>query len=182
MISEGLPTPTGPIAQVMKVPTGILLIELSDILFELRWWILAAIVLVLADLWFGLRVSRKNDVEIRFSRAWRRTFNKFVDYILYVVLGTTLAMAAGPSLEVNPVQIASIILIFCYAFEIDSIYSHVCQLHGVKKKISVFKVLWLMLTLRFNELRKLDSTNSTKEVDNLQPIEKDNNEQEQDSI
>lgn len=178
MLTEPLPTTSGAIAQIMKIPAGVLLIELSDILFELRWWILAAIVLVLADLWFGIRVSRKKELEIRFSRAWRRTFNKFIDYILYVVLGTTLAMSIGPSLEIKPLQIASLILIFCYAFEIDSIGSHICQLHGVKKKVSIFKILWLILTLRFKEIRDLSkSLESSEEVDNLKPIEPNTNEQ-----
>lgn len=173
---------TETVSRTFKVSLSSLLIEVGDILFELRWWILAAFGLILADLWFGIRVSKKKGIEVRRSSAGRRTFNKFIDYVLYIVLGTTLAMALGQPWDIRPVYIASGILILCYAFEIDSIYSHVCYLHGAKKEISIFKVIWLILTLRFKELRELENIATNKrEIDNLQaPTDNENiNTQEQ---
>lgn len=123
------------------------------------------------------RYQRKKNIEIRRSSAGRRTFNKFIDYILYIVLGTTLSMAIAEPWHINPITVASVILALCYVFEIDSIYSHICFLHGAKKDISIFKVIWWVLTLRFKELRKLDNIKAHREeVDNLEvPLEDSEN-------
>ena len=155
---------------------------MGDVLFQLRWWILAAFALILADLWFGIQVSKKKSIEIRRSSAGRRTFNKFIDYILYIVLGTTLSMAIAEPWHINPITVASVILALCYAFEIDSIYSHVCFLHGAKKEISIFKVIWLVLTLRFKGLRELDNIKTHREeVDNLEAPSDSENSNPQDN-
>lgn len=167
---------TETVSRTFKVSLSTLFVEVGDILFELRWWILAAFGLILADLWFGIRVSRKKGIEIRRSSAGRRTFNKFIDYILYIVLGTTLAMSIGQPWEIKPIYIASCILALCYSFEIDSIYSHVCFLHGAKKKVSIFKVIWMIITLRFKELRELENISPSEDRDNLQaPINSEEN-------
>lgn len=159
---------TETVSRSLKLSMSAFLIEIGNILFELRWFILAAFGLILADLWFGIQVSRKKGIEIRRSSAGRRTFNKFIDYILYIVLGTTLAMSIAQPWHINPLYIASGILLLCYAFEIDSIYSHICFLHGAKKKVSIFKVIWYILTLRFKELRELENIATSKdETDNL---------------
>ena len=163
---------TETVSRTFKVSLSTLVIEVGDILFQLRWFILAAFALILADLWFGIQVSRKKGIEIRRSSAGRRTFNKFIDYILYIVLGTTLAMSIAQPWNIEPIYISAGILILCYGFEIDSIYSHICYLHGAKKEISIFKVLWLVLTLRFRELRDLENIATHKdETDNLRAPE-----------
>lgn len=167
---------TETVSRTFKVSLSTLFVEVGNILFELRWWILAAFGLILADLWFGIRVSRKKGIEIRRSSAGRRTFNKSIDYILYIVLGTTLAMSIGQPWEIKPIYIASCILALCYSFEIDSIYSHVCFLHGAKKKVSIFKVIWMIITLRFKELRELENISPSEDRDNLQaPINSEEN-------
>lgn len=137
--------------------------ELMNVMMEIRWWVFLAFIFVLADLWFGIRVSKMKGLKIRYSSAGRRTLNKFVDYFLYILLGTSLGMALSQSYEgLNPVIIASTILAFCYAFEIDSIYDHICYIHGKKKTISIWRALWLIITFRFGDLR---------DIDNLKPIE-----------
>ena len=69
--------------------------ECTQILYDLRWMIVLAIILILSDLWFGLSASRLHNIEIRKSRAGRRTLNKIVDYICYVLLGAVLGKAIG---------------------------------------------------------------------------------------
>ena len=59
--------------------------ECTQILYDLRWMIILAIILILSDLWFGLSASRLQKIEIRKSRAGRRTLNKIVDYILSLI-------------------------------------------------------------------------------------------------
>lgn len=150
-------------ARGLKFSLSSIVAEVGEVLYDLRWFILTAFALIMADLWFGINVSRKRGVEIRRSSAGRRTLNKFIDYILYIVLGTTLSMAVAPAWDLNPLHVASAILILCYAFEMDSIYSHICYLHGAKKKVSIFKILWYIITLRFKDLRNLDEFKPDKE-------------------
>ena len=52
---------------------------------------------------FGLSASRLQKIEIRKSRAGRRTLNKIVDYICYVLLGAVLGKAIGEPYGMNPI-------------------------------------------------------------------------------
>lgn len=129
--------------------------ESQYILFELRWMLLLAMALILADFWFGISVSKYLGKPIRKSRACRRTLNKFVDYLCYLLVAAFLGMALGDPLGLKPVNIAMVSLLMCYGFEIDSIYSHVCELHGVKNGVSIWRILILLITLRFNSLKDI---------------------------
>lgn len=130
--------------------------ELLDIIYDLRWWLILAFVLIVADLWFGIRAAKLRGEEIRKSSAGRRTLNKFVDYLLYIIVGTSIGMAIGQPYGFNPMIVSCTLLALCYAFEVDSIYGHICQLHSVNKKISIWKAIWLVVTFRFSELKELD--------------------------
>ncbi len=50
--------------------------ECTQTLHDLRWMIVLAIILILSDLWFGISASRVQGIEIRKSRAGRKTLNK----------------------------------------------------------------------------------------------------------
>lgn len=126
--------------------------ECMGILYDLRWMILLAAILILTDLWFGISASKYLKVEIRKSRAGRRTFNKIIDYICYLLIGATIGKAIGEPYGLEPINIAITVLVFCYAFEIDSIYSHICTLHGIDKKFSIWKLLWYIITFKYKEL------------------------------
>jgi hypothetical protein len=115
--------------------------EYVDIMIQLRWMLFLALVLILADLWFGCKASVKQNIPIRRSRAGRRTANKVVDYLVYILLGTSLGKALAEPYGINPITFSVSVLFLCYAFEIDSIYSHICVLHGIKKKISIWSLL-----------------------------------------
>lgn len=141
----------------------IFLRELYSILYDLRWWIVLALVLILADLWFGIRAASNRGETIRKSSAGRRTLNKFIDYILYLVVGTSIGMAIGQPYGFNPIIISCTLLALCYAFEVDSIYEHICELHGVDKRINIWKAVWLIITFRFSELKELDKLKPVNE-------------------
>lgn len=146
-----------PLAKFTLSGSLVFLNELMNIIYDIRWWIFLAVVLVMADLWFGLRVSKAKGIVIRKSSAGRRTLNKMIDYFLYILIGTSFGMALGKPYELNPMIVACTILFFCYAFEIDSIYEHICYLHGFEKKISIWKTIWLIITFRFQDLKNLDN-------------------------
>ena len=126
--------------------------ECTQILYDLRWMIILAIILILSDLWFGLSASRLQHIGIRKSRAGRRTLNKIVDYICYVLLGAVLGKAIGEPYGMNPIVVSITVMVLCYCFEVDSIYGHICEIHGIKKRYSIWRILFKLLTFRFKDL------------------------------
>jgi hypothetical protein len=126
--------------------------ECTQIIYDLRWMILLAIILILSDLWFGISASRVQDIVIRKSRAGRRTLNKLVDYICYILLGAVIGKAIGEPYGVDPIGVSITIMILCYCFEIDSIYGHICEIHGIKKRYSIWRILFKLLTLKFKDV------------------------------
>lgn len=116
--------------------------EAAGALWELRWMVVLSLALILGDLWFGVSAARKRGEKIRLSRAGRRTLNKAVDYLTYLLLGCILGLAILEPLGFGGhVVSAAIALGLGCLFEIDSIVGHVCEIHGVKIRFSVWKVL-----------------------------------------
>lgn len=126
--------------------------ECTTMVYELRWMIILALILIISDLHFGLEVSRMKGLEIRKSRAGRRTLNKCIDYICYIVLGAVLGKAFGEPYGFNGKVIAITVMALCYYFEMDSIYGHICELHGIKKRYSILKILLKVLSFKFKDL------------------------------
>lgn len=142
--------------------------ECYAIIFDLRWMILLALVLILSDLWFGISVSRMQGTEIRKSRAGRRTLNKVIDYLCYVLLGAVIGKAVGDPYGLNPITVSITIMVLCYCFEIDSIYNHICELHGIKKRYSIWVILWKFITFKFKDVGEAfqDMRNQSKDFKN----------------
>lgn len=126
--------------------------ECTQILYDLRWMILLAIILILSDLWFGISASRVQGIAIRKSKAGRRTLNKLVDYICYILLGAVLGKAIGEPYGMNPIVVSITVMVICYCFEVDSIYGHICEIHGIKKRYSIWRILFKLLTLKFKDV------------------------------
>lgn len=125
------------------------IMEYASILFELRWLIVLGVVLVISDFWFGTSESKRKKKKIRRSTAFRRTMNKMMDYFCYITLGSLIGKVLGEYYSFDPTMISVSIIILCYAFEIDSIYGHICALHGIKKHYSIWKLIGMIFTLRF---------------------------------
>ena len=108
--------------------------ELAGYVFDLRWLLGALAALVIMDCWWGSRESKKRGVELRFSRAGRRTCNKFIDYLTYIVAGAFLARAIGvPTGCVPNAQAGAAIGIFLGCiFEFVSVWKHIFALRGIK--------------------------------------------------
>lgn len=142
--------------------------ECYAIIFDLRWMILLAFVLILSDFWFGISVSRMQGIEVRKSRAGRKTLNKIIDYLCYVLLGAVIGKAIGDPYGLNPITVSITIMILCYCFEIDSIYNHICELHGVKKRYSIWTILWKFITFKFKDVGEAfqDMRNQSKDFKN----------------
>lgn len=128
--------------------------EYGQVLFELRWMIILGVLLVISDFWFGISESRVKKKRIRRSSAWRRTLNKIVDYFCYITLGSILGMALGEYYGFNSILISVSIILLCYAFEIDSIYGHICAIHGIKKHYSIWKLIGLIFSFKFKHFKE----------------------------
>lgn len=125
--------------------------EALSALYDLRWMLVFIVVLILADFWFGVSESIKKHEHFRFSRAGRRTCNKAVDYLTYLLVGALLGMAIFEPLGwTDHTTTAAIGLGFGCIWEIDSIVGHACALHGVVNRFSVKRFL-ISLIKRKNE-------------------------------
>lgn len=127
--------------------------EAINALYDLRWMIVLAAVLILADFWWGVSESLKNNVDFRFSRAGRRTCNKCVDYLSYLLLGTLIGLAICEPLDIaTHTQTAAVGLGLGCLFEIDSIAGHICNIHGVKWSFSIKKLIIYMVKKKNNNI------------------------------
>ena len=114
---------------------------------DLRWMIVCCVFLIIADYRFGRAESKKrhkealekgNDTlakmwEFRFSRAVRRTCNKFVDYmtllLIFCIIGFAITEPYGICDHVAAAGIAVIIACVC---ELFSIGGHFLYLKGIE--------------------------------------------------
>lgn len=117
--------------------------EMVAVAFELRYMIIFSIMLIFADLWWGHSdmmkryaiAEKANDIrgmekyKWHKSRALRRTANKFVDYLTYLILGAFLGLAiTEPMGGCGHIITAAIGLgIGCLA-ELASIIGHYCYI------------------------------------------------------
>lgn len=104
--------------------------ELTTLIYDLRWAVLLCGALILADLWLGCRTSATEGKEVRKSRAIRRTANKFVDYLMYMLVAAMIGMVVEQIGWWSHTNVALCgILLGCFC-EIESILGHWAKLHG----------------------------------------------------
>lgn len=114
--------------------------ELLNVVFDLRYMIICSVALILADLWWGysenqMRLNQAREegdkvTEEKYkwhkSRAGRRTTNKLVDYITYLVVGALIGLAITEPMEIcSHVWTAALGLGIGCACEIASIIGHI---------------------------------------------------------
>ncbi|MDR0864946.1 MAG: phage holin family protein [Candidatus Symbiothrix sp.] len=126
---------------------------MMDFLSPLKWFAVLGIVLIFADLRFGLRAAKVRGETIRFSRAGRRTINKFVDYTCWVFLAAAIDKAFIPfSIPLLP----GLVLLVVYGFEINSCYSNYFEARGKKIKVDFLQIF----------KKKIDIIEIKEETDN----------------
>lgn len=124
--------------------------EITGVLFDLRWMLIACAFLIYLDFHFGSAESRRrhkqavkegNDTlakmyEFHLSRAIRRTFNKAIDYITWLIAFALIGLAICEPWGVcsHVVTSALGVLVAC-AVEIWSAAGHFCYLKGINVKL-----------------------------------------------
>ena len=108
----------------------------TDLLEPVKWFILAAVCLIVADLKFGIEAARKRGEKIR---ATRRSVNKLVDYICWILVAMSFGKVFGEpfGLPILP----ALVLLVVYGCEINSCFNNYFEARGSKLRINIFK--WL---------------------------------------
>nr|DAU87653.1 MAG TPA: holin [Caudoviricetes sp.] len=117
--------------------------EIRSVVFELRWMLVFIVVMIIADFILGIIDSVvKRGEDFRFSRAGRRTMCKFIEYNSYLVLGFGFGVAILQPVGICSYTVSSMCgLGIAIVFEFDSIMEHVCEIHGIKNKASIKRLL-----------------------------------------
>ena len=125
--------------------------DMITVAFELRYMIIFSAMLILCDLWWGHSDSMKRYCEAKDSgdavgmdkykwhksRALRRTANKLVDYLTYLILGAFVGLAiTEPMGGCSHIITAAIGLSVGCLAEVASIVGHYCYVKwGIEIKV-----------------------------------------------
>ena len=154
--------------------------ELLVVVYDLRYMIICSFALILADLWWGYSESsmryekaQKENNEIGIdrwkwhkSRAGRRTANKIVDYLTYLVVGALIGLAITEPMDIcSHVWTAAIGLGLGCACEIASIVGHIAY---VKMGVEISMVDgWKAFARFFGRLIRIKSKDIGDAVEDL---------------
>lgn len=108
-----------------------------DFMEPLKWFMLLGGILIVVDLRFGVLAARRRGETIRTSRAVRRTLNKVIDYLCWILVAGAMGKAFGMPFEV-PV-LPAIILLVIYGCEVNSCFSNYFESHGKRFRVNVFR-------------------------------------------
>ncbi len=147
--------------------------ELTTVVYDLRYMVLCSAALILADLWWGYSESKKRWYEAKVSgnevlmekykwhksRAIRRTMNKSVDYVTYLIVGAFFGLAIMEPLDIcTHTEAAAIGLGIGCACEVASIIGHVAYVKmGVELSIvdawkAVMRFLGRLFRIKSDEI------------------------------
>lgn len=124
---------------------------------HLAWWLVLGLALVLNDLRFGIKAARVRGEEIRFSRAWRRTVNKIVDYLGWVTVAELLWRTVETEIGV---------LFFIYGIELSSSINNYLQYKGLPWRFDFWKLLRRRSRIAADSLESTETKTVKTETDN----------------
>ena len=144
--------------------------ELSGIISDSRWLLLAIFVCVAADFRYGWgesslryeRARRKGDKVVmsqyrwRTSRAVRRTVNKLVDYVVWICVGVAIGMAVLAPLGVSYNYGGLAAAVVAIACEAKSFIGHFFYLHGIRVEGKGMKAFFRAFAVAFAKKKDKD--------------------------
>lgn len=121
---------------------------LAEVIADMLPFLIVAVIVILVDLIFGIRAAQHRKEEVRYSRAFRRTVSKMFEYVCWVTLSSSLAVAFKfPALE-------WIILGAVILNEVVSIASNWCEVHGIRiKGLNLPKIIGEKVGLDLSEVK-----------------------------
>ena len=124
--------------QEKNIINGIMAVFLSEFfafLTPLKWLAFCGIILIIADLRFGIMASKKRGEKIRTSRAIRRSVNKLIDYTCWVLLACALEHTFAVPFHIP--LMPTLVMLIVYGVEIDSIFSNYFEYRDINIKVSI---------------------------------------------
>ena len=91
-------------------------------------WMIVALPLIILDLNFGIKAARYRGERVRFSKAFRRTFGKMVEYAAWICFAATATLAFGYK-WIQIVVLGAVIL-----NEVASVISNYYETKGLRIK------------------------------------------------
>ena len=127
--------------------------ECLGAVYDLRWMIILAVLLIGTDFWWGVRENKmlekqavtrreKEKFKFHFSQAGRRTLNKAVDYLTYLLVGCVSGLAITEPMGIaDHTTTAAVGLGFGMLFEWSSIVGHIAAVKGINIKLNLKKLI-----------------------------------------
>lgn len=128
--------------QEKNIINGMLAVFLSEFfafLTPLKWLAFCGIILIVADLRFGIMASKKRGEKIRTSRAIRRSVNKLIDYTCWVLLACALEHTFAVPFHIP--LMPTLVMLIVYGVEIDSIFSNYFEYRDINIKVSIVEFI-----------------------------------------
>lgn len=116
---------------------AVFLSEFFAFLTPLKWLAFCGIILIVADLRFGVMASKKRGEVIRTSRAVRRSINKLIDYTCWVLLACALEHTFAEPFHIP--LLPTLVMLVVYGVEINSIFANYFEYRGLNLKVDIFK-------------------------------------------
>lgn len=134
MITANNSTVTNVTASGIAVTT---VVFFRDAIIHMIPWLAASIPLIILDLDFGIKAATYRGERIRFSKAFRRTFGKMVEYFAWV------CFAATASLAFNIDWVEWVVLGAVYINELASIAGNYFETKGIELSlVSLWKFIF----------------------------------------
>lgn len=155
--------------------------ECLGAVYDLRWMIIFAIVLIATDFWWGCREMKmerekatsralKEKFKFHFSQAGRRTLNKAVDYLTYLLVGCVAGLAITEPMGIaTHTTTAAVGLGFGMLFELSSIVGHIAAVKGINIRLNLKKLIVAIIKHKSEEVAEILDEGIEDIEDNRRP-------------
>jgi hypothetical protein len=123
--------------QEKNIINGMLAVFLSEFfafLTPLKWLAFCGIILIIADLRFGVMASKKRGEIIRTSRAVRRSINKLIDYTCWVLLACALEHTFAVPFHIP--LLPTLVMLVVYGVELNSIFANYFEYKDINIQVN----------------------------------------------
>ena len=122
---------------VISGVSATLMSGMMEFITPLKWFMLLAVIIIICDLRFGIRAAKQRKEVIRTSRAIRRSINKVIDYVCWILLAGGMGNAFGIPLNVPVIPATVLFVIFCV--EVNSCFNNYFESIGKPVKVDLLK-------------------------------------------